>query len=54
MTGYRQLSTERLINLAIDFVKVSQPLPEELKTIITELGLLQVLYPKGVTDEATD
>lgn len=51
ITSYRNLDTEALIHLAIDFVKVGQALPVELRDLLEELELLELLDPKGATDE---
>lgn len=51
---YNTLSTEELIILTIDFVKVGQVLPSELKSRLVELELLEILDPTGATNEDMD
>ena len=46
---YNKLDDTSVINLVIDYVKTSQPLPTDLKDRLEELGLLSVLDPYGVT-----
>ena len=49
--NYTTLSNTALINLAIDYVKISQVLPAEVRTRLAELNLLQIIDPEGITDE---
>jgi len=50
-TAYGELSSERLINIAIDFIKVNQPLPVDIKDKLSELGLLSIIDIRGEYDE---
>ena len=54
IASYNDLSITQLINLAIDFVKTEQPLPEEIRIRLHDLNLLTILDPQGVLNEDTD
>lgn len=48
---YRDLSDEDKIELAIQFVAIEQPLPEELKQFLWDTGLYDLIVTPGGTDE---
>lgn len=52
--NYNNLNTESLINLVVDFIKVGQELPEEIKQRLIEQDLYTVLYPNGDKHEEQD
>jgi len=54
LNSYKDLTPERLINLAIDYVKVSHPLPAEIKYELEKLGLLHLIEQKRSLDEEED
>lgn len=50
---YRDLSDEDKIELAIEFVAVEQPLPQELVKFLREQGLYDLIVTPGDIDGLT-
>ena len=51
---YKELDDKQVIVLAIDYVKMNQCIPQELKHRLEELGILQAIDIRGKYEEDTD